>query len=188
MTSNTKKTLLATVLVFFAVLLRVVEHPFNATPLVAVMLFSAAIFKEWSWKIGVPLVALVGSDALIELKNGYGFHSSTVMVYATFALIFVLGYFMLKKINVIRVFTTSLGASLVFFLVTNFAFFYPQAAVPNPSLGHYPHNWAGIVASYEAGLPFYKNMFVGDLIFTAILFGTFYLISQVSWFSKGKIA
>lgn len=188
MDSNTKKTILAAALVFFAVLLRVVEHPFNATPLVAVMLFSAAIFKEWSWKIGVPLVALVGSDALIELKNGYGFHSSTLMVYATFALIFVLGYFVLRRINPIRIFTSSILASLVFFLVTNFALFYPQAAVPNPSLGQYPHNWTGIVASYQAGLPFYKNMVVGDLVFLAILFGAYYLISQASWFSKGKIA
>jgi hypothetical protein len=188
MNSNTKKTLLAAALVFFAASLRLVDHPFNATPLVAVILFSAAIFKEWSWKIGVPVIALVGSDALIELKNGYGFHSSTVLVYMTFALIFLIGYFMLKKKSFIRILTASTVASIVFFLITNFALFYPAAAVPNPTLGNYPHNWTGIMASYQAGLPFYKNMFVGDLLFTGIIFGAFYLISQAAWFSKKQIA
>ena len=179
---DTRKSLLASLLVFLVVSYRVVEHPFNATPMVAVMLFSAAVFKDWSWKIGVPVAALLLSDLLIELKNGYGFHSSTFMVYATFAVIFIGGYFLLKKINFGRIVMASLSASIVFFLITNFAFFYPEAAVADGSLGHYPHNLVGIIASYQAGLPFFKNMLVGDLLFSGILFGAYFLISKASWF------
>lgn len=188
MNVNTKKMLLASALIFLVVAWRVLEHPFNATPMIAVMLFSAAIFSKWSWKIIVPVAAILLSDLLIELKNGYGFHSATGMVYGTFALIFVLGYFILQKINPVRVITAALVGSIAFFLVTNFALFYPAAAVPNPALGHYPHNWTGILASYEAGLPFYRNMVVGDLVFTIFLFGAYYLISKAQWFTKSELA
>lgn len=181
-----KKSYLAALLIFVVVSLRIVEHPINATPMVAVMLFSAAVFADWKWKIGVPLVALILSDALIELKNGYGFHSSTIMVYLTFAVIFVAGYYIIKKIDVLRVITASVVASTLFFLITNFAFFYPEAPIANPTLGNYPHNWTGIMASYQAGLPFYKNMFVGDLLFSGILFGVYALVAKLSWFTTGK--
>lgn len=182
MKPDTRKSLLAAVLVFLVVALRVVEHPINATPMVAVMLFSAAIFKDWKWKIGVPLVALLLSDLLIELKNGYGFHSATLMVYSTFAVIFAAGYYLLRKISVLQVVMASLTASILFFLITNFAFFYPEAPIADPALGHYPHNFTGIIASYQAGLPFFKNMLVGDLLFSGILFGAYFLIAKASWF------
>lgn len=188
MNTETKRNLLAAFLVFLVVAFRVIEHPFNATPLVAVMLFSAVVFKEMSWKILVPLSALLISDFAIELKNGYGFHSSTLMVYSTFALIFVMAFFLMKKVNVLSVLLSSTLGSVVFFLVTNFAFFYPVAAIPNPALGHYPHNLTGIIASYQAGIPFFRNMFVGDLMFTSLLFGSFYLISQSKWFSNKSLA
>ncbi len=179
---DTRKSLLAATLIFLAAALRVAEHPFNATPMVAVMLFSAAVFKDWRWKIAVPVIAMVFSDLLIELKNGYGFHSSTFMVYATFALIFATGYFMLKKISILKVVAASLTASILFYLITNFAFFYPEAPVADGALGHYPHNLVGIIASYQAGLPFFKNMLVGDLLFSGILFGAYFLIGKASWF------
>lgn len=187
MKSDTRKSLLAALLIFLAAALRVVEHPFNATPMVAVMLFSAAIFKDWRWKIGVPATALVLSDLLIELKNGYGFHSSTLMVYATFAILFITGYYQLRKINALRIITASLTASILFYLITNFAFFYPQAVIADPALGHYPHNLTGIIASYQAGLPFFKNMLVGDLMFSGILFGAYFLIAKASWFSSRMV-
>lgn len=181
---DTRKSILAALLIFLAAAFRVIEHPFNATPMVAVMLFSAAVFKYWRWKIGVPLTALVLSDLLIELKNGYGFHSATFMVYSTFAILFVAGYFLLRKISVLRIATASVIASTLFFLITNFAFFYPEAPIANPSLGHYPHNLSGIIASYQAGLPFFKNMFVGDLMFSGILFGAYFLIAKAAWFTS----
>ena len=179
---DTRKSLLATLLIFLVVAFRVVEHPFNATPMVAVMLFSAAIFKDWRWKIAVPALALLLSDLLIELKNGYGFHSATDMVYATFGVIFIAGYYLLRKISALRIVMASLTASILFYLITNFAFFYPAAPIANPALGHYPHNFTGIIASYQAGLPFFKNMLLGDLMFSGILFGAYFLIAKASWF------
>ncbi|MDT4850794.1 hypothetical protein FQZ97_849540 [compost metagenome] len=104
------------------------------------------------------------------------------MVYATFALIFIAGYFLLKKISILRVVMASLSASILFYLITNFAFFYPEAPIADGALGHYPHNLVGIIASYQAGLPFFKNMLMGDLLFSGILFRAYFLIAKASWF------
>ncbi len=188
MNSETKKGILIGVLIFLAASLRWVEHPLNTTPIVAIILFSVAFIKDLKWKIAIPLSVMILSDVIINLKNGYGFHNSAFLVYGTFALIFIVAGYMLKKVNVVNVLGASLMASVLFYLVTNFAFFYPVSAVPNPALGQYPHNWLGIVSSYQAGLPYFKNMLVGDLIYTSVLFGAYYLITQASFFEKKNIA
>jgi hypothetical protein len=62
-----------------------------------------------------------------------------------------------------KIIFSSLGASLVFFLVTNFAFLYST----------YPHNLMGIIAAYTNGLPFFRGTVMGDLGYTAALFGAY---------------
>jgi hypothetical protein len=186
MNIDTRNSLLACALILAVTSLRLVEHPFNSTPMLAVMLFSAAVFRDWKWKIAVPFVALAISDLFVGMRYGYGTYTSNYYVYFGFALVFISGYFLLKKVNLLNVVLASLSGSILFFLVTNFAFFYPQAAVANPALGNYPHNWVGIVASYQAGLPFFKNMIVGDLMFSGILFGAYALIQKSKAFQRVK--
>jgi len=75
-----------------------------------------------------------------------------------------------KRQSVSSIFAGSVLGAVVFFLLTNFAFFYPSTL--------YPHNVAGILASYAAGLPFFNNMLAGNLIYGAILFGSFSVLSK----------
>jgi hypothetical protein len=42
----------------------------------------------------------------------------------------------------------------------------------------YPHNVSGILTSYAAGLPFFRNMLIGNMVFSSVLFGSFYLLSK----------
>ena len=121
MNIDTRKGLLAGALILAVTSLRLVEHPFNSTPMLAVMLFSAAIFKDWKWKIAVPFLALAISDVLVGLRYGYGTYTSNYYVYLGFALVFVSAFFILKKVNVLNVILASLSGSILFFLVTNFA-------------------------------------------------------------------
>ncbi len=66
----------------------------------------------------------------------------------------------------IRVIFSALGSSVIFFLVTNFAFLYPE----------YPHNFAGIALAYTNGLPFLRGTIIGDLGYSLALFGSFALV------------
>ena len=67
-----------------------------------------------------------------------------------------------------KIVSSSLAASAVFFLVTNFAFLYAT----------YPHSIAGIMAAYANGLPFLRGTLLGDLSYTVALFGAYQLVQS----------
>ncbi len=61
-------------------------------------------------------------------------------------------------------------AGTLFFLVTNFAFFYKE----------YAHNWAGIMLAYTNGLPFLRGTIIGDVGYTVALFAAYELAKRFS--------
>lgn len=160
-------------LITVAAISRLVDHPFNFTPVLAIIIFAVAVIKNRTMKIVIPFAVILLSDLMLQAKTGYGFHSGTWLVYGAYTLVGLVAFGILKKISLLNVIAGTLFGSIVFFLVTNFAFFYPVALVSNPSLGQYSHDLSGVIASYEAGLPFFRNMITGDLFYSAILFGTY---------------
>jgi hypothetical protein len=80
-----------------------------------------------------------------------------------------MGFSLQNNKSAVRVGLTSIAASVVFYVFTNFALFYPETL--------YPHTFAGIIQSYVAGIPFFRNALAGDLFYSAALFGSFYLIT-----------
>ncbi len=79
-----------------------------------------------------------------------------------------------------KIIASSLGASAIFFLVTNFAFLY----------SNYAHNFSGILESYANGLPFLRGTLFGDLSYTMALFGSLalarYLLAAKVLFKSPK--
>ena len=163
------------VLIVLAAMSRLVEHPWNFTPMTAILLISAAYIPNKWMKIAVPFAIILFSDIVLEMTTGWGFHDGTAAVYFGYFIISNFGFFLLKKVSILKIAGASILGSLTFFLITNFPFLYTPSIVPNPLLGTYPHNMTGILASYEAGLPFFKNMILGDLTFSSILFAAYYL-------------
>lgn len=165
-------------IIVLAALSRFIPHPFNFTPIAAIALFGGAYFTNRWQAFAVPMGAMLLSDAVYEIQTGFGFHTGTVMVYGAFALVAVLGMLALKKVTPLKVVSTALASSLVFFLITNCAFFYPVPEVIDPSMISYPHTFAGLITSYTAGIPFLKNQILGDLFFSGVLFGGFALLQK----------
>ncbi len=176
MNINRFLTLLA--LIIIATFSRLFPHPFNFTPMIAIALFGGAYMKNIFQAVALPIHILLITDILIEIQTGFGFHSGTILVYATFACIALMSIYLLQKITFVNVFFASISASLFFFLITNFAFFYPESAIANPVLGQYPHSLTGIIAAYEAGIPFLKNQIIGDLFYSGLLFGIFAFLER----------
>lgn len=173
---NKQHILLAVALVILAALSRLVDHPMNFTPITGIALFSAFAF-EGKWKLIIPFSAILLSDLALELTQGIGFHNGTAIVYGSFALMIGLGYLIIKKANLMNITLGTVAASTLFFLITNFALFYPEVTTANGLQG-YPHTFEGIIAGYTAGIPFFKNMLIGDLIFTGIIFSVYGLANR----------
>jgi hypothetical protein len=155
----TPRFLIISLMILAAAFVRLIPHPPNFAPIAAMALFSGAYFNKKSFAFAVPLAAMFLTDAII------GFHSSMWIVYLSFALIVVIGIFILKKISIKNVIVASVTASISFFLVTNFGVW---------AFGTmYPKNIAGLIECYIAAIPFIQNTLLGDLFYSGIMFGIF---------------
>ena len=153
-----------TLMVFGAAFLRLLPHPPNFAPIAAMALFGGAYFSKKTFAFIIPLAAMFLTDMII------GIYSYAWIVYISFALIVVLGIFMLKKVSVKKLIFASLTASVSFFAITNFGVW---------ALGTlYPKTPAGLLASYTAAIPFFQNSLVGDLFFVGVMFGVYELVKS----------
>jgi len=147
-----------------AAALRLVPHPPNFTPIGAMALFSGAYLGRRGLAFVAPLGALLLSDLVL------GFYHGMVTVYATVALITVIGSAALSRVSPIRVGAAALASSVLFFVITNFGMWLFS--------GFYPLTTAGLAACYVAAIPFFQNTVAGDLFYSALLFGGFALLER----------
>ena len=160
-------------IVLAAAATRLLPHPPNVTALTALALFGGAHFSDRRLAIGVPLLALLVSDIALGIYWQWDFRAvqgHMWVQYASFLAIVGLGFVLRESRSALRVGAVALSASCMFFLVTNFG---EWAFQP-----WYPKTAAGLAASYVAGIPFFRNMLVGDLVYTALMFGGFALLER----------
>jgi hypothetical protein len=100
-----------------------------------------------------------------------GFHSTMLPVYLSFIAIVAFGFVLQRRLTVVNTLSASLAASVLFYLVTNFASW-------TSGLMPYPMNVSGLMQSYIAGLPFLYNGVLGDMFYTSVFFGGAYLVQN----------
>ncbi len=151
-------------IVLFGALLRLVPHWPNFTPIAAMALFGGAYIKKKHLAFLVPIAALLISDLFL------GFHKWMIAVYVSFALVVGIGMLLRNRVRTGSVLLATVSASLLFFLITNFAVW-----IGSP---FYPQNMAGLLESYTLAIPFLNNGIMGDLFFSTVFFGGFYLVQR----------
>jgi hypothetical protein len=159
---------LISAMILLAAMSRLIPHPANFAPIGAMALFGAAHFSKRYWAFVIPIISMWISDLVLN-NVVYGqyfdhfvwFYSGSLFTYAAFAFIVLMGIFTLKKVRIINLIGSALGASAIFFVVSNFGVW--------ASSGMYPHTVAGLQACYIAGLP----TLLGDFVYSGILFGLF---------------
>ncbi len=168
-TLKARFALMAAMVVGVAIL-RIVPHPPNFAPVAAMALFGGAHFDHRAWAFIVPLVAMLLSDAVLELLFGWGFHAQMPLVYLSFAAIVGLGLVIRSRRRPLVVGGAALAASTLFFVTTNFGVW---------AMGSlYPKTVAGLLACYTAAIAFFGYTLAGDLFYAALLFGAFALAER----------
>jgi hypothetical protein len=148
-----------------AVIMRLVPHVPNFTPIGALALFSGAIVTR-KFAFMIPFAVMVVSDLFI------GTHSLMIYTWGSFLLIGVLGYILLRrKVNLARVVFASLAGSFSFYVITNFGVWLEGWL--------YPMTFNGLVQSYVMAIPFFRNMVVGDLFYSGMFFGSYLLVKTI---------
>jgi len=148
-------------LVAAAAFTRFIPHLPNFTAIGAMALFGGAYFTNKKLAFAVPLIAMFLTDLVL------GFHSTIAAVYISFALMVVLGMLVIKKKNVFSIFTASVAATVLFFIITNFAFWSTGVL--------YPMTFTGLTECYTAALPFFGYNLAGNLFYSGVMFGLFEL-------------
>ena len=181
---STSTLLMAALLIIIAALSRVFLYPHNFSPIIGMAIFAGAVIKDRRLAFALPLLAMFLSDVLFEVfKIAPGFWGWGQLVgYGILALITVIAFSM-KKINVLTIAGYSVGSSLLFFLLSNSAFF----VFDNPIYHLYPQNFSGYIGSLVGGLPFLRTGVVADLVYSGVLFGTYYLVQHYA-FNKKAVA
>ena len=164
----------------FAALTRLFPHYPNFTALGAIAVFGGSVVKDKKLAFLLPLGALILSDVCLQLftttKGFYG--TSQAFVYGAFMIITLLATF-IKKTSVANVAFAAVWSGLIFFIISNLGVWINSTT--------YPQSFAGLGACFLAAIPFYKNEFFGNfllnsiygnLFFSAILFGAYYLIAE----------
>jgi hypothetical protein len=164
MTSNHNRLLVLLSAILVAATLRLVPHPPIFTPIGAMALFGGAYLGRRWLAFAAPIGALLLSDLVL------GFYHGMVTVYATVALIVLVGWVALSRVSPIRVGAAALASSILFFVVTNFGMWLFS--------GFYPLTAAGLADCYVAAIPFFQNTVAGDLFYSGLLFGGFALLER----------
>jgi hypothetical protein len=153
---------------------RLVPHPWNFTPMMAIGLYAGArTTKVWAG-ILLTVAALLLSDAVL------GFYSGMLYVYAASLVPVLLGRLARRPGTGVGFLASSaLVSSVSFFIITNAAVWATDHL--------YAHTWGGLASCFVAALPFYRNEMAGDAFYTCALFGAEALF-RASWNSKPQVA
>jgi hypothetical protein len=158
-------------LLLIAVLLRISGIlPDNVSPVAAIALFGGALFTNKLQGIAIPLGIMFLSDLYV------GLHDLMVPVYIGFVIIGLIGLSIRKNPTMVKALGGALVGSILFFLITNAAVWM--------STPYYSQTVGGLIECYVSGLPFFRNTLIGNMAFTALLFGAY----QAASFRFPKLA
>ena len=150
-------------------------RPWGFAAFGAVALFTAA--RGGRAGLVSALILALGAKLAFDLMN-YAQHGYDVRwlpiwtLYLCFALYALLGWAFLRRTeNPLRIGAVTFGASLLFFLVTNFGSWLGQS-LP------YDRGPAGLLESYWMALPFWRGTLASDLVFSGALFGLHAALSR----------
>ena len=157
---------LASGLTVLGALARVLPHLPNFAPVGSISLFAGARMRGWQ-AYAVPMVLMAVTDQLVG-----GWSAATPLVYLAFLINVWIGTRLRGTENAFKLGGGVVLGSLVFFLLTNFAWL----AWGNSM---YPRTLAGVVQCYAAALPFYGRTLASDLLYSGALFGLHAWLSRV---------
>jgi hypothetical protein len=178
------KSLISTLLILIVIsaVYRVIPgRPDGFTPQIAMALFGGAMIKDKKWAFALPIFSMFISDLLYQglfamhWSDRQGFYEGQWVTYCLFAGITLLG-FTLRRITVLRVAGYSLLAPTLYFLLSNGAYML-GGGIDVRTGASLDRSFAGLLQSYTQGLPFYRGYIIGTLVFSAVLFGGYYLLT-----------
>ena len=151
---NLKNYFLPICLILVLSFSRVIPHPWNFTPILAVGIFSGFYFKNFILSLFIVILSMFIGDLFL------GFHSTMFFTYISLALAVVIGLF-IKHFKFTEILFSGLVSSVCFFIITNFGAWL--------TLEMYEKNFAGLLQSYVLAIPFFHNTLISTFLYLIVL-------------------
>ena len=146
---------------------RIIPHPPNFTPVIAMAVFMPYLTRNLSSAMVVPLLAMFVSDLYI------GFHASMFWVYISILLATTLSHFTMSiKKTYVHLGSNALLSSTLFFVVTNFVVWMSGTM--------YPLTLDGLLLCYTMALPFFGNTIASAIFYVSLLGVVSYSATNIS--------
>ena len=130
---------------------RIIPHPPNFTPILAVGIFVPLLTGKWQHALPLTLGAMLIGDLY------WGLHSYMAWTYASVALVSIVALRMSLLVNCIV-------APVIFFTITNLGVW---------TSGYYGLTFEGLIACYIAAIPFFHMTLLGTVVYTLLFYGIY---------------
>ena len=153
-----KKEIFPISLIVILAFARLIPHPPNFTPIIAVAIISGYFFKNFNLSVLILLSAMLISDLFI------GFYDNIIFVYLSLIVITFIFHKISSNINFKNLFIYSFAGSVIFFVISNFGVW----ALGSPGVQDiaYEKSLSGLIQCYVLAIPFFGNTFLSTLIFS----------------------
>lgn len=148
---------------------RLIPHPPNFTPIIAMAIMSGYFFRNIYLSLFVMLFSMLLADVFI------GFYYNMIFVYLTLFLITFIFFNISNKINSKNLLICSLTGSLIFFIFSNFGVWFLGSL--------YEKSLTGLVECYILAIPFFLNTLLSTIFFSYSSF-IFFNIFEKKLFKK----
>ena len=151
---NINNLLLPIVIILSLSLTRLIPHPWNFTPMLAVGIFSGFYFKQFYLSLFIVILSMFIGDLYL------GFHSTMFFTYISLAVAVIIGLY-IKHFKFTEILFSGLASSVCFFIITNFGAWL--------TLEMYEKNFAGLLQSYVLAIPFFHNTLISTFLYLIVL-------------------
>ena len=151
---NLKNYFLPICLILVLSFSRLIPHPWNFTPILAVGIFSGFYFKNFILSLFIVVFSMFLGDLYL------GFHSTMFFTYISLSVAVVMGLF-IKHFKFTEILFSGLASSVCFFIITNFGTWL--------TLDMYEKNFSGLLQSYVLAIPFFHNTLISTFLYLIVL-------------------
>ena len=148
---NLNKEIIPIGLILILAASRLIPHPPNFTPIIAVAIMSSYFFRNIYLSILTLIISMLIADVFI------GFYKNMLFVYTSLIIITFIFFRISKKIKYKNLYIFAFFGSLIFYLISNFGVWALD--------GLYEKNLNGLIECYILAIPFFGNTFLSTLIF-----------------------
>ena len=152
--NNLKKYFLPICLILILSFSRLIPHPANFTPILAVGIFSGFYFRNFLLGLFIVVFSMFLGDLYL------GFHGTMFFTYVSMFVAVALGLF-IKHFKFTEILFSGLASSVCFFIISNFGAWI--------ILDMYEKTLSGLLQSYILAIPFFHNTLISTFLYLILL-------------------